>query len=208
LDVVVRTFVCGLVLLAVRSAHGAESSGVPPALFAADADRVIASTVVPDDVRKVGEVRLVARGDATVVQTLLVTRALDRVVAEIRKKEEANWAPSNPERASMERYLSAIFRSADALVARRESGDGGERRLRLVIELAASTGAAGLLVGEFDADEVDGHLRPTGRRPMETFALPRAYVLRNMRLILADAFHLPEADLGKLGPLGVIAAAP
>ena len=196
--------VYGILALSVVSASAGEE--LPATLLEADGDRVIATTVVPDDVRKVGEVRLVARGDATVVQTLLATRTLDRVVSEIRRKEEANWAAGDPQRASMERYLSSVFRIADALVAKREAQPDGDRRLRLLIEFVASAGATGVLVGEFGGDEVDGRLRPTGRRPIETFALPRAYVLRNMRLILADSFHVPEADLGRLGPLGVIAA--
>ena len=199
----------GMLVLSLLSAPvAAAPADLPATLLAADGDRVIATTVVPDDVRKVGEVRLVARGEATVVQTLLATKVLNRVVGEIRTKEEGNWPPGSAERESMERYLSALFRTADALAARRESGAAGERRLRLLIEFVASPDAAGVIVGEFTGDEVDGHITPTARRPMETIALPRAYVLRNMRLILADAFHVPVAEIGKLGPLGVIAAAP
>jgi hypothetical protein len=201
--------VLGLLALSVVNVRAGEGSGgMPAALLDAGGDRVLATAVVPDAVRKVGEVRLLARGDATVVQTLLATKALTRVVSEIRKKEEGNWPPGDAERDSMERYLSALFRAADALVARRDAGDDAERRLRLVIEFVAASGATGVLVGEFAGEEVDGHLQPTGRRPTETFALPRAYVMRNMRLILADAFHVAEADVGKLGPLGVVAAAP
>jgi hypothetical protein len=209
LDVVMGALAYGMLVLSLLSAPVAAAPvDLPATLLSADGDRVIATTVVPDDVRKVGEVRLVARGEATVVQTLLATKVLNRVVGEIRTKEEGNWPPGSAGRESMERYLSALFRTADALVARRESGDAGERRLRLLIEFVASPEAAGVLVGEFTGDEVDGHITPTARRPMETIALPRAYVLRNMRLILADAFHVPEAEIGKLGPLGVIAAAP
>ena len=204
-----RALVCGVLVLSALGVPAADApSDVPAALLAGDRDRVIATTVVPDAVRKVGEVRLVARDGATVVQTLLATKALTRVVSEIRKKEEGNWPPGNAQRASMERYLAALFRAADELVARRAGGDDGERRIRLVIELVATSDVAGVLVGEFAGDEVDGRLQPTGRRPIETFALPRAYVLRNMRLILADAFHVPEADVGTLGPLGPIADAP
>ena len=40
---------------------------------------------------------------------------------------------------------------------------------------------------------------------LETVALGRPYVVRNMRLILSDAFHVPEADVDQLAPLGPIA---
>jgi hypothetical protein len=196
------------VVLVVLAASSAMAGALPAELVSADGDRVLAATVVPDAVRKVGEVRLVARGEATVVQTLLATKALSRVVSEIRKKEEGNWPAGRPGREDMERYLAALFRVADGLAARRDGAGDGDRRIRLAIEFVATRDVTGLSLAEFDAVEDDGRIRSVTLRPVETFPLPRAYVLRNMRLILADAFHLAEGDVGTLGPLGPIADAP
>jgi hypothetical protein len=38
--------------------------------------------------------------------------------------------------------------------------------------------------------------------------LGRAYVFPNMRFILADSFHVPVPEVGRLGPLGDPAEAP
>jgi hypothetical protein len=187
---------------------GSEQSTLPASLLDPASDQVHARTVVPDTTRKVGEVRLITRGEATVVQTLLATKALSRVVAEIRKKEERNWPPDAAGHGDMRRYLDALEAAAADVRARRDSAGPagrGDRRLRLLIEFVASESASGVLFAEFDATAVDGAMQPRSRRPITTLALGRAYVFPNMRLILADAFRTPESEVGRLGPLGPLA---
>jgi hypothetical protein len=188
-------------LLVVAVADAAPAPAVPTD---AAADRVVKRTDVPDATRKVGEVRLVQRGDAIVVQTLLATKVMSRVLAEIRKKETGNWPADRPGHEDMERYLAAIDEKAEALRGARDAGDG-DRRVRLAIELVATKDAEGLVLATFAGDERSGFLAPTDRRVLETVALGRSYVVRNMRLILSDAFHVPEADVDQLAPLGPIA---
>ena len=188
-------------LLVVAVAGAAPAPAVP---IDAAADRVVKRTDVPDATRKVGEVRLVQRGDAIVVQTLLATKVMSRVLAEIRKKETGNWPADRPGHEDMERYLAAIDEKAEALRSARDAGDG-DRRVRLAIELVATKDAEGLVLATFAGDESGGFLAPTDRRVLETVALGRPYVVRNMRLILSDAFHVPEADVDQLAPLGPIA---
>lgn len=186
-------------------------SGLSPlggSLLDPASDRVVARTVVPDTTPKVGEVRLVTRGQATVVQTLLATRVLGRVVAEIRKKEERNWPRDAEGYGDMRRYLDALEAAAADVRTRRDAAGtrrDGDRRSRLLIEFVASDTASGVLFAEFDAADGDGAIEPTSRRPIAALALGRAYVFPNMRLILADAFGTPEAEVGRLGPLGPLA---
>jgi len=165
--------------------------------FDAATDRVVKRTIVPDDVRRQGEVRLVARGDAVVVQTLLETRILRRAVAEIRKKEERNWPVGAAGHDDMRRYVDALATVAGELGAAHP-----DQRHRLLIELVATADGGGVVIGTFEGDEDDGALRPTGARTMATPAVGRDYLLRNMRLILADAFDLDEDEVDRLGPLG------
>ena len=188
-------------LLVVAVAGAAPAPAVP---IDAAADRVVKRTDVPDATRKVGEVRLVQRGDAIVVQTLLATKVMSRVLAEIRKKETGNWPADRPGHEDMERYLAAIDEKAEALRSARDAGDG-DRRVRLAIELVATKDAEGLVLATFAGDESGGFLAPTDRRVLETVALGRPYVVRNMRLILADSFHVPEPDVDQIAPLGPIA---
>jgi hypothetical protein len=180
---------------------GARAMAGPAALPPLDAatDRVVTRTLVPDTTRRQGEVRLVTRGDATVVQTLLATRVLRRVVAEIRKKEERNWPAGSDGHDDMVRYVDALAAAADEIEA--AAGDE-DRRRHLLIEFVAGADRGGIVIGEFQGDEMDGALRPTGARPIATLPVRRDYLLRNMRLILADAFHLDEAQVDRLGPLG------
>jgi len=188
-------------LLVVAVAGAAPAPAVPTD---GAADRVVKRTDVPDATRKVGEVRLVQRGDAIVVQTLLATKVMSRVLAEIRKKETGNWPADHPGHEDMERYLAAIDEKAEALRGARDAGDG-DRRVRLAIELVATKDAEGLVLATFAGDESGGFLAPTDRRVLETVALGRPYVVRNMRLILSDAFHVPETEVDGLAPLGPIA---
>jgi len=184
---------------------------LPAAVLDPAGDLVLERTVVPDPVRRVGEVRLVERGDAAVVQTLLSTKVLPRVVGEIRQKEAANWPEGTAGHDDMRRYVEAVERARDDVRARREAAGGDDRRERLLIEFVATAGAAGVHLAEFHGDEEDGEIRPTARRPIETLALGRHYVLANMRLILADAFDLSGADLRRLPlppPLAEDAARP
>jgi hypothetical protein len=194
------------VLLASLVAAAVAGAATPPSIVPTDAgaDRVVKRTDVPDATRKVGEVRLVQRGDAIVVQTLLATKAIARVLAEIHKKETENWPADRPGHDDMERYLAAIDENVEALRGERDAADG-DRRVRLAIELVATKDAESLVLATFAGDETGGFLAPTDRRVLGTVALGRAYVVRNMRLILADSFHVPEPDVDQLAPLGPIA---
>lgn len=155
---------------------------------------------MPDAARKVGEVRLVARGDATVVQTLLRTKVLARVVGEIRKKEAANWPPDAAGHGDMLRYVDTVAGAAAAAPA------DDQRRQRLLIEfVAAPGGVCGVRLATFSGDEVDGALAPGDIHTVALLALGRAYVFPNMRFILADAFGIPVTDVERIGPLGPLA---
>jgi len=190
---------CSRIFLSLLVAARAAATPAALPVFDAATDRVVVRRVVPDEIRRQGEVRLVTRGEATVVQTLLATKVLRRVVAEIRKKEERNWPAGRTGHDDMVRYVEALAATASEL----EAAEGDEdHRYRLLIELVAGADRGGIVIGEFQGDEVDGALRPTSARIITTVPADRHYLLRNMRLILADAFHLDEAEVDRLGPLG------
>jgi len=203
-------------LLATTLAAAPAASSAPPTLPAglldASADKVLSRIVVPDPSRRVGEVRLIARGGAVVVQTLLSTKVLARVVAEIHKKEEAAWPPGSATSADSRDYLEALDALLHDLETHQPAVTWAERRRRMLIEFVADDSSAGVILGGWDGDDVDGALNPAERKAMKLLVPARQYVLRNMRLILIDSFHVADADLdrlGALGPLrGVVANAP
>jgi hypothetical protein len=87
-------------------------------------------------------VRLVRRGDYDVVQTLLYTKVLSRVVAEIRKKELAGW-PDGPGHAESLRYVEAL-ESVRRTIWNRMPRDSktADRRQKLWIEFVLAERAA------------------------------------------------------------------
>ncbi len=164
---------------------------------------VHASVVVPEPSRKVGEVRLLARGEAVVVQTLLSTRLLERVIAEIRVKERRNW-PEGDE--AVARYLGALENARHRLEQSRPRADWSRERSRLLIEFAADEDDDAVFVGSWDFAGDGRTVRD--REVFEVLTPRRDYVLRNIRLILADSFGVPVDDVDRLGPLGPAALAP
>jgi hypothetical protein len=162
-------------------------------------DRQVNRAFVPSPQDKVGEVRLLRRGDADVVQTLLYTKILRRVVGEIRKKERANWPPGVAGQADAERYIEALSQAQETVWARVPKFDRSGNPLQtLLIELILSERAAVVLLASYEAMKVAGEIQVTARQPLAVLELSRPYVHRNMRLIVADSFGVSEAELGKV----------
>ena len=160
--------------------------------------QVMARSYVPEAEKPVGEVRLIRRGDANVVQTLLYTKVLSRVVAEIRKKELANW-PDDPGRSEALRYVEAL-----AAAQKRIFGElapkpfGGDRRQKLWIEFLVAPGAALVAIGRFELETGGGEVRVSSRELLAVLEPARDYVARNMRLIAADSFRVEGPQLEAL----------
>jgi hypothetical protein len=196
----------GLLLVAALVFAGSAVAADVARLLDASADRVVAFTPVPDAARKVGETRLVARGDAVVVQTLLSTKLLSRVVAEIREKEERNWPEERSGVEGRRAYVEALVAAREALDKRSPGPDWTDRRQRLLVEFAADATGSAVVIGTFDAMPATGEPGPRVREVLATLDPPRAYVLRNIRLVVADSFGVDEKDADRIGPLGPAAS--
>lgn len=187
-----------LLLSAAASARAEEPPARLRARLDARSDEVLARSPVPSAENPVGEVRLVRRGDADVVQTLLFTKLLARVVGEIRRKELANW-PDDPGRAEALRYVEALAAAQQRLARELESRPpAADRRQKLWIEFVVAPGAAFVAIGTFELETRDGELRAAQREPIAFLEPSRAYVLGNARLIAADSFHAEGAALDAL----------
>ena len=178
---------------------------------APERDVVHARAPVPDEARKIGEVRLVTRGETTVVQTVIATRVLTRVVAEIRAKDEANWPPESAGHDDMKRYVAALENAAASLRAAlppvdARTTDDPERRIPFLIEFRADAKSAEVAIGTFQQRDASSPYEIASARTLGTPSASRAYVLENMRLILVDSFHVSKDEIAKLGPLGPLAA--
>jgi hypothetical protein len=197
-----RRAAAGLLLALAWSAPGRAESVVPPGLaplLDAAHDRVVERAFVPKPEEKVGEVRLIRRGDAEVVQTLLYSKVLARVVAEIRKKELANWPEGQPGHDDALRYadgLAAVQKQIWDRLPRDEVG--ADRRQKMGIEFVLAKSAAFVAVGAIAIDETNGEVRVANFEPLAVLEPSRRYVQQNMRLIAADSFHVEGPALAAL----------
>jgi hypothetical protein len=182
-------------LVAARLAAEPMPDALAP-LFDAGAEVVVATTAVPAPERRVGEVRLLRRGPVAVVQTALDTALLPRVVAEISRKEAANWPPDRSGHDDALRYVAALG-EVGAELRRRQPRDPrrAHRRLHLLIEFALSSREAAVAISGWEAG-AGGTMRRA--EPLVVLQPSRGYVRANMRLIVADAFHVDGAALDAL----------
>lgn len=194
----------GALLLLVIACAGparAETAADPrlAALLDAASDQLLRRSFVPSEAQKVGEVRLVRRGEAAVVETLLYSKVLGRVVAEIRKKELANWPPGEPGHDDAQRYVEALETVQKQIWDRLPRSEAvRDRRQKLFVDFALTADRAVVAIGAFEMSETNGEVRVLRREPLVVFEPSRHYAVRNMRLIAADSFHLPEPELETL----------
>ena len=150
-----------LSLVLILCAAAARADRVVPARLApwldASQDQLVRRAYVPSPERRVGEVRILRRGDATVVQTLLYSKVLSQVVAEIRKKELANW----PGNADVADYLDALTRVQKTIWSRLPADQRvADRRQKLWVEFVLAPDAALIAADSFHAEDGARLLRP------------------------------------------------
>jgi hypothetical protein len=166
---------------------------------------VVARSYVPSPERRVGEVRLIRRGDADVAQTLLYTKLLSRVVGEIGRKERANWS-EDPAREDARRYVDALAAAQQQIWQRLSASQPPrDRRQKMWIEFVLAPRTSLVAIGSFEMEESGGEVRVVGREPLVVLDPSREYVRRNIRLIAADSFHVEgDALAALLEPLRLV----
>jgi hypothetical protein len=201
-----RQVLAALVLAAIAAPAGA-AEGKPPAAWArlldGSGDDVVRAEFVPSEEQPVGEVRLVRRGSAVVMQTVLYTKFLKRVVAEIRKKEMAAWPRDRHGHGDAVKYVEAI-RSAQAGIQERfrRREDRGDRSQRMLIEFILSGQASIVAIAEPTLAEEGGRMRVISRRQIAVLPLSRTYVRGNIYEIAWDALKLDRKESwGLLEPM-------
>ncbi|MBW2272401.1 MAG: hypothetical protein JRG96_03960 [Deltaproteobacteria bacterium] len=157
-------------------------------------DEILRRAEIRSRGRSHGEVRLVARGEARAVQTLLYSKVLRKVVARIREKEAANWPASRPGHADSLTYVAALDRAGEQ-VREAASAKQGDRRRQLLIEFWATRSGSGVKLLEPRAQRVEDELVISDARPMEQLLLSREYVTQSMLLIAREHFPLDDEEL-------------
>jgi hypothetical protein len=164
---------------------------------------------VPSEKRPQGEVRLVRRDGQAIVQTVLYTRLLKRVLANITGKERRNWPPEIAGHDDMERYVAALEAYRQRATGEREAegeadADAGElaaandapaddRRTTMIIEFVDEGSSTSVSLGGVVLEGSGDAIRVVRRETPVVLKLSTRYVRRNMELIVADAFQVtPE----------------
>ncbi len=158
-------------------------------------DTIVRSAFVPSDDRPQGEVRLNRRDGAAVMQTVLYTGYLKRVVAEIRKKELASWPPEREGHEDARKYIAAVLEARDRIQERFAArANRGDRRQKMLIEFIFSGKESLVTISEPELEEVNGHMRILSKRPIAALELSRTYVRGDIYEIARDALKLGRKE--------------
>ncbi len=181
--------------LAGRADPAGAAPPLPARLLDDARDTVVRSAFVPSEEQRQGEVRLVRRDGAAVMQTVLDTTILKRVVAEIRKKELASWPPGRAGHDDALRYIAALGEARDRIQERAaRQGRRAGRRRTMLIEFILSPDASLVAFAEPQVEVADGHMRVAARRPIAILELSRRYVRGDIYEIARDALGLGRRE--------------
>jgi hypothetical protein len=187
-----KWLVWGCVLVLCVSAYGGASVEQAP-------DTVLDRAFVPSAEKRHGEVRLVRRGSGLVVQTLLYSKLLKRVVGRIDEKERRHWPPESDGYQDSRAYVETIVEAQREIAeASRNHAKESDRRQAMLIEFVCQPTSARVAVYQPQVQEADDGLTITDKRLLATLAPSRQYVFENMKLIVADSLGLPEPEINAL----------
>ncbi len=162
-------------------------------------DRIVKSVVVPSVEQPQGEVQLIQRRDLLVVQTLLSSRILKRVVAVIDAKESRRWPEEHQGYADSNHYLEELFRATEkSWEAFRQRSDRNQEHQTLAIEFILGPKQSLIALSLPQLREDDGSLRLIGKQPLKIWRGADDYVRANIVEIIKDSFHLDDTATEKL----------
>jgi hypothetical protein len=155
-----------------------------PELLDGSSDRILRRAFIPSDRNVHGEVRLIRRGEAWVLQTLIQSPQLRRGVQRMRKQELYSWPASEPGHEDSTRYLEDLEAAKDHAIAELEQRDDrSQRAQQMLIELILGPDAAlwafyEVATGHEGSEPVIGDKEPISVRPASRTYLHRAFRLQ------------------------------
>ncbi len=187
----VAAAVCGTMIACALLASPRETSPADPAR-----DILVRKVFIPSEKRIHGELRLVKRGNATVLQTLLYSRFLRLGLDSIRSKELYYWPASQPGHEDSARYLAAIESAKKTVFADFDAReDKGDPRQKMLIEFVLSKGEASFAVCEVELDQQGQQVTIRSRKLLVIESVSRAYVARAMKIQADNGFKAPVPEL-------------
>ena len=170
-----------------------------PSFGQASEDSIIWRTSIPAEPPYQGEVRLIRRDSALVMQTILNSKVLKHVIAAIQKKEIRAWPEDREGWTDSRRYSDELYRAYEAIrTEAKDREDKGDRHLRLMIEFVLEerhnfvTFYAPTLTKRGEQYSVQE------KKILEKLGTSRAYLYNNLLEIARDSFQLDEEETLKL----------
>ena len=179
-------------------APGATAMPIDPAspLLDSSKDRIVRSAFVPSARNVHGEIRLIRRGDAWVLQTVIQSPQLRRGVQRMHKKEIYSWPEGEPGHQDSKRYLEDLEAAKDHVIAEFERRDDrSQRAQQLLIELILSADEALWAFSEIETGHEGSELVILEREEIAVRDASRGYLRRAFRLQAEEGFDGPVAEL-------------
>jgi len=156
---------------------------------------VIRRAPVPAEPPYQGEVRLLRRDSAPVVQTILNSKVMNHVIAAIQKKESKAWPQDREGSLDSRRYTEELVEAYYVIRERAKNREKiRERHLQLMIEFVLEGERGYVALYAPTLTQEGGRLVPQKKELLKKLPLSRNYLHKNMQLIIQDSFQL---DSGK-----------
>lgn len=178
-----RTIALLLMIILALTGHPCAAQGT--------SELLIRRTPVPAEPPYQGEVRLLRRESAAVVQTILRSKVMNHVIDAIRKKEQRDWPQDREGAADSRRYREELVQAYHTLRIRaKDRQDAGDRHLQLMIEFVqeGERGYAALYAPTLTRE--GDRLVPQKKELLKKLPLSGHYVRKNMQFIIQDSFKL------------------
>ncbi len=145
-----------------------------------------------------GEVRLIRRDSALVMQTILNSKVLRHVVAAIQKKELRDWPEDREGWIDSRRYSDELYRVYESIQARAKKRKRSDRYLNLLIEFILQERHSFVALYEPTLSKSGDQFSVQEKEVLKKMNTSRAYIYKNLQEIARDSFQLEEQEVLKL----------
>ena len=170
-----------------------------PSVVQASADSVIWRAPIPAEPPHQGEVRLIRRDSALVMQTILNSKVLKHVIAAIQKKELRAWPEDREGWVDSRRYSDELYRAYEAVRrGAKDREDKEDRHLRLMIEFVLEERRSFVIFYVPTLTVRGEQYSVQEKKALKKLITSRGYLYNNLREIVRDSFQLDEKEALKL----------
>lgn len=170
-----------------------------PSVVQASPDSVIWRAPIPAEPPHQGEVRLIRRDSALVMQTILNSKVLKHVIAAIQKKELRAWPEDREGWVDSRRYSDELYRAYEVVLTdTKDREDKADRHLRLMIEFVLEERRSFVIFYVPTLTVRGEQYSVQEKKALKKLITSRGYLYNNLREIVRDSFQLDEKEALKL----------